>query len=139
MSETLARRELRITRVFDAPRDRVWRMWTDADRLATWWGKRGWNTPPGGAIVDARPGGTFRVRSIAEDDGREMVTEAVFREVLAPERLVFADAGGGVATVMLTDLGDGRTEMRFHTTVHASRAAEGGMRSAFDRLAEQLA
>ena len=85
------------------------------------------------------PGGTFRVRSIAEDDGREMVTEAVFREVLAPERLVFADAGGGVATVMLTDLGDGRTQMRFHTTVHASRTAEAGMRSAFDRLAEQLA
>ena len=130
-------REITITRVFDAPRERVWQAWTDPERLARWWGKRGWSTPLSSVTLDVRPGGVFRLNSISDEDGSEMPLETVYREVVEPERLAF-----GETTVILTDLGDGRTEMTFHTTVEMTdatrRSAEGGLASAFDRLAEQL-
>jgi uncharacterized protein YndB with AHSA1/START domain len=133
----MAAREITITRVFDAPRERVWQAWTEPERLARWWGKRGWSTPLSSITLDVRPGGVFRLNSVSDEDGREMPLDTVYREVVEPERLAF-----GEATVTLNDLGDGRTEMIFHTTVEMTdatrRAAEGGLASAFDRLAEQL-
>jgi uncharacterized protein YndB with AHSA1/START domain len=134
--------EITITRVYDAPRELVWKAWTEPERLAQWWGKRGWSTPLWSITLDVRPGGTFRLNSISDADGSEMPLDSVYREVVEPERLSFGDASAG-ATVTFTDLGDGRTEMTFRTTMHGSdelRArAEGGLASAFDRLAEQLA
>jgi uncharacterized protein YndB with AHSA1/START domain len=129
--------DITITRVFDAPRERVWAAWTDPARIAAWWGRRGWSTPPESVTLDVRPGGVFRLNSINDEDGREMPLETTYREVVEPERLAFGDA-----TVTFTDLGDGRTEMVFHTTAELSpdnlRAARGGLASAFDRLSEQL-
>jgi len=146
--EGLADREIRITRVFDASPELVWKAWTEPERIARWWGKRGWNTPVESVTMDVRPGGTFRLNSISEEDGSEMPVEAVYREVVEPERLSFGRPSGddgpgrGLAIVTLTDLGGGRTEMVFETTIHATeaihRAATGGLESAFDRLAEDL-
>jgi uncharacterized protein YndB with AHSA1/START domain len=137
MSETTTEREITITRVFHASREQVWKAWTEPAQLARWWGKRGWTTPLSSVTLDVRPGGVFRLNSISDDLGREMPLDTVYREVVEPERLAF-----GPATVTLTDLGDGRTEMVFHTTVDMTdatrRAAVGGLGSAFDRLAEQL-
>jgi uncharacterized protein YndB with AHSA1/START domain len=131
-------RPIAITRVYAAPRELVWKAWTEPDQLARWWGRRGWNTPPESVTMELRPGGAFRLNSISEADGSEMPQAFVYREIAAPHRLVFADAdGAGTATLTLTDLGDGRTEMTFETRVRGSRA-EAGLRSAFDRLAEQL-
>jgi uncharacterized protein YndB with AHSA1/START domain len=129
--------EITIRRVFDAPRERVWAAWTEPDRIAAWWGKRGWRTPPESVVLDVRPGGVFRLNSVNEADGREMPLDTTYREVVKPERLAFGDA-----TVTFTDLGDGRTEMVFHTTVEMTadtlRSARGGLASAFDRLSEHL-
>ena len=129
--------EIVVTRVFDAPRERVWRAWTEPSELARWWGKRGWSTPPESVTMDVRPGGEFSLLSVSGENGREMRLDTTYREVIEPERLVFGDA-----TVTFTDLGDGRTMMEFHTTTEMTdelrRQAEGGMASAFDRLAEQL-
>jgi uncharacterized protein YndB with AHSA1/START domain len=137
LTETATVHEITIRRVFDAPRELVWKAWTEPERLARWWGKRGWSTPLESITMDVRPGGTFRLNSVNDEDGREMPIDAVYREVIAPERLAF-----GEATVMLTDLGDGRTEMVFRTTLETSdqvrEQAEGGLASAFDRLAEGL-
>jgi uncharacterized protein YndB with AHSA1/START domain len=138
MSTSVAEaREITITRVFDAPRERVWRAWTEPAEIARWWGKRGWSTPPGSVTLDVRPGGVFRLNSVNDEDGREMPLDTVFHEVVEPERLVF-----GEATVTLTDLGDGRTEMIFRTTVDMTaemlRTATGGLASAFDRLTDHL-
>jgi uncharacterized protein YndB with AHSA1/START domain len=129
---------LSIVRVFDAPRDDVWRAWTEPERLATWWGKRGWSTPVSSITMDVRPGGAFRLNSINED-GREMPMDGVYREVVELERLVF-EGRGITSTVTFTDLGDGRTEMRFESTVatDVADAAAGGLASAFDRLEESL-
>src|SRR5437773_9992095 len=52
-------RELVLTRVFDAPREVVFRAWTDPERLAQWWGPRGFTNPR--CEWDARPGGAIRV------------------------------------------------------------------------------
>jgi uncharacterized protein YndB with AHSA1/START domain len=143
MTGTATLREITITRVFDAPRELVWKAWTEPGQIARWWGKRGWSTPPESVTLDVRPGGAFRLTSVNDEDGSEMPLDAVYREVVEPERLVFGHRGeAAVSTVTFTDLGDGRTEMTFRTTMLASdelRArAEAGLRSAFDRLAEQL-
>jgi uncharacterized protein YndB with AHSA1/START domain len=137
LTDTTTLHEITIRRVFDAPRALVWKAWTEPERLATWWGKRGWSTPLESITMEIRPGGTFRLTSVNDEDGREMPFETVYREVVAPERLAF-----GEATVTLTQLADGRTEMIFHTTLEAPDAvravAEGGLASAFDRLAEEV-
>jgi uncharacterized protein YndB with AHSA1/START domain len=148
MTEATAQ-EITITRIYDAPRELVWKAWTEPERIAQWWGKRGWSTPVWSVTLDVRPGGVFRLNSISDADGSEMPLDSVYREVVEPERLSFgpAPAGGDDgrtgATVTFTDLGDGRTEMTFQSTIHASDAlrarAEGGLNSAFDRLAEHLA
>jgi uncharacterized protein YndB with AHSA1/START domain len=130
-------REIVITRVYDAPREQVWKAWTEPRRLAEWWGKRGWNAVPSSIAMDVRPGGTFRVTTVSED-GAEMTNDGVYREVVEPERLVLEEPSGGLSTVVFTDLGDGRTEMRFSTTVRVTETARAGMDSAFDRLAEHL-
>jgi uncharacterized protein YndB with AHSA1/START domain len=128
-------RRISITRVFDAPREEVWRAWTEPERIAQWWGKRGWSTPVSSVELDVRPGGVFRLNSINDEDGREMPMDAVYTEVVEPERLGF-----GTSSVTFVDLGDGRTEMRFEATVSAEVAdvAAGGLASAFDRMEELL-
>ena len=148
MSEAATAREITITRVFDAPRELVWQAWTDPEHLARWWGPAGRTTPADSVTVDLRPGGTFRLSSIGDERGDDMVTLGTFREVVEPERLVFEEPaeeawhGGAVSTVTLTDLGDGRTELVLRSTVHTTDemrcTAEGGMNSALDRLAELL-
>lgn len=131
--------EIAITRVYDAPREELWRAWTQPERLAKWWGRRGWNTSA--VEMDVRPGGEFSLTSISEADGAEMSQRWVYREVVEPERLVFGKPGEhDEAAVTFTELGDGRTQMRFCTTISRElrdRAAV-GLASAFDRLAEHL-
>jgi len=149
MSEAVTAREITITRVFDAPRELVWQAWTDPGHLARWWGPPGRSTPVDSITVDLRPGGTFRLSSIDDERGDDVVTLGTFREVVEPERLVVEEAAedswhdGGVSEVMLTDLGDGRTEMRFRATIHTSDEmigiAETGILGAFDRLGEVVA
>ncbi|MEJ7656425.1 MAG: SRPBCC domain-containing protein [Thermoleophilaceae bacterium] len=142
MADAVSAQEITITRVLYAPREQVWRAWTEPEQLVRWWGPRGWTTPLETIAMDVRPGGTFRVTNVNDEDGVEMPQEAVYREVAEPERLV-VEGPHGVTAVTLTDLGDGRTEMVFHATIQTTdevrRAAEAGLASSFDRLAEQLA
>ena len=129
-----------ITRVFDAPREQVWRAWTEPERIATWWGRRGWSTPVSSVELDVRPGGVFRLNSINDEDGRQMPMHGVYLEVVEPERLVFAREDGSTSSVTFVDLGGGRTEMRFEAALSAAvpDAAAAGLASAFDRLEESL-
>ena len=143
MSDAVATHEIALSRVFAAPRERVWRAWTEPAQLASWWGKRGWRTPVASVVIDARPGGAFRLTSVCDADGSEMTLVAVFREVVPAERLVWGEDGGRIATVTFTDLGDGTTRVDLRTTIHGTGAlrdqAARGLASAWDRLAEQLA
>lgn len=148
MSDAATAREITVTRVFDAPRDAVWKAWTEPAQLAHWWGPRGWTTPESGVSVDLRVGGTMRVTSFSDEHGGEMTTVGTFTEVVEPERLSFDEASedswheGADSTVTFTDLGDGRTEMTLRSTIHTTdemaTRAEAGLRGALDRLEELL-
>jgi uncharacterized protein YndB with AHSA1/START domain len=149
MTETAAAREITITRVYDAPRELVWRAWTEPERLARWWGPPGWSTDAADVRMDVRAGGVFRVTSVSAEDGSEMTVDGVYREVDEPGRLVLEEDGdgawhdGAVSELTLTDLGDGRTEMAFRTTIRTTEEMAGharaGLGASFDRLAEHLA
>jgi uncharacterized protein YndB with AHSA1/START domain len=85
-----------ISREFDAPRELVFKAYTEAERLAKWWGPKGFTMKS--AKVDLRPGGTFHYGMVGPD-GSEMWGKFVYREITPPERMVFivsfSDENGG--------------------------------------------
>ena len=89
--------EFVITRTLDAPRDLVWKAWTEPDRLTRWFSPKGFTNLT--SRVDLRVGGTFHY-GLRMPDGGEMWGKFNYREVVPPERLVyvmhFSDAEGGV-------------------------------------------
>jgi uncharacterized protein YndB with AHSA1/START domain len=144
----MTRRQQTFTRVFDAPRELVWKAWTEPEQLARWWGPRGISTPLETIEVDLRPGGAFRMTMVSDTDGTEFPTEMEFREVVESERLVFAweaqrGLGAGQVTVTFKDLGDGRTKVSSHfdgfTTDEIMADAEVGWNGQLDKLGEWLA
>ena len=82
--------ELVIMRVFNAPRDIVWKAWTDPEQALLWWGPRDY--PATEVEMDVRPGGAWRGQLRSVEDRRVLTHHGVFREVVAPERLVFTFA-----------------------------------------------
>jgi uncharacterized protein YndB with AHSA1/START domain len=148
IAEHTAERELVITRVFDAPRSLVFRVWTDPEHLARWWGPKGFTTVS--CHMDVRPGGTW-FRKMRAPDGSEERRRGIYREILEPERLVFTyaseDAEGNPGhetsvTVTFADLG-GKTKLTLHQAVFESITArdahEGGWTGCLDRFADYLA
>ena len=85
-AEPQAIREVTLTRVIAAPRERVFRAWTDPKHMAQWWGPKGFTNPV--CEVDARPGGMIRIDRRAPV-GVDYPMDGVFHEVIEPERLVF--------------------------------------------------
>ena len=83
---TVKEKELVLTRVFNAPRERVWKAWTDPNQVAQWWGPAGFTNPR--CEVDVRPGGVLRI-DMRGPDGTVYPMSGVYREVVSPERLVF--------------------------------------------------
>jgi uncharacterized protein YndB with AHSA1/START domain len=147
--ETAAAEEgIKITRVFDAPRERVWQEWTEPERFADWFGGTASEVPLSSVAMDVRQGGSWRLTMHAARGEIQWTGE--YREVVEPERLVFTitDRPGEdlyeLVTVDLTDLGDGRTEMHFEqrggtlSPEQYERAGE-GWSSFFDRIDERLA
>jgi len=140
-------RVLTITRVFDASRDLVWKAWTDQEQAKHWWGPR--HHPSTHVEIDARVGGKWRIRLTGVETGRELWHGGVFREVVAPERLVFTfkwDEEGergeeNIVTITFAEEG-GKTRMTFQQSPFVSLEERdghtGGWTSAFDRLDETL-
>ena len=78
-----------LTRVLDAPRELVFKAWTDPKQVGRWWGPNGFTSPV--CEVDARAGGTIRI-DMRGPDGRVYPMRGVFRELVEPERIVFTSA-----------------------------------------------
>ena len=146
---TPTEREIRIEREFNAPRDRVFAVYTDPKLIPEWWGPRGTTT-----IVDqmdVRPGGSWRF-VMRNPDGSETGFRGTYREVTPPERIVQTFEWEGmpghvsVETATLQDLGD-RTRVTtvsiFHTTEERDgmlqSGMEGGLNETYARLDELLA
>src|SRR5436853_2891112 len=82
-------RELTLTRVLDAPRELVFRMWTDPQHVAKWWGPTGFTNPV--CEMDVRPGGALRIVMRAPD-GADYPMIGTYGEVTPPERLAFTNS-----------------------------------------------
>jgi len=78
---------LNLRRIFKAPREKVFRAWTDPEELKTWWGPEGYATPS--AEVDLRVGGKYRLGMMKLPDGELFYLAGIYREVRPPERLVY--------------------------------------------------
>jgi uncharacterized protein YndB with AHSA1/START domain len=135
-------------RVFDAPRERVWREFTEPDRFADWFGGALGEVPPSSVAMDLRVGGAWRLKMRMRDG--EVSWHGEYRELVEPERIVFTlsdrpprDTGHALVIVELVEVGEGRTEMRFEQRGSLSpaqtSAARYGWSRFFDRLAERLA
>jgi uncharacterized protein YndB with AHSA1/START domain len=86
--------ELRITRVFDAPRAAVYRAFVDPDQLASWFGPVGWSVPRDSVSVDAVTGGHQRLTMVNDEDpAQRSPVDATFAEVVENELLVGEAAG----------------------------------------------
>jgi uncharacterized protein YndB with AHSA1/START domain len=107
-----AAKEFVISRSFDAPRDLVWTAWTQGERLAQWWGPKGCKIRI--VKLEPRPGGIFHYAMEFPKPqpflkgGKEMWGRFVYREVTAPERIVFinsfSDATAGVTRAPFSDI-----------------------------------
>ncbi|HEX8273850.1 MAG TPA: SRPBCC family protein [Longimicrobiaceae bacterium] len=140
--------EVTITRVFDAPRTRLWAMWTDPAHVPHWMlGPDGWTMPV--CEIDLRPGGSWRF-AWRRADGTGMEMSGEFLEVEPPLRLVQTERWGGdwpeTTNTLLLDEADGRTTMT-HTMLFPSREARDaalgtgmndGTTVSFDRLDDYL-
>jgi uncharacterized protein YndB with AHSA1/START domain len=157
---TSTKQELVIERVFDAPRELVWRAWTEPDLFMRWWGPKGFTTPH--CEIDLRVGGRL-LNCMRSPEGQDYWSTGVYREIVPLERIVctdsFADEKGNVVpathygmtadiplemlvTVTFEDL-DGKTRMTLrHEGLPAGEMREGagtGWSESFDKLAEVLA
>ena len=148
----LGERELVMTRVFDRPREIVFKAWTDPKRVAEWWAPQRFTTPV--CEVDARPGGAIRIH-MRGPDGTVYPMRGAYREVVAPERLVFTSLVvddddnpmlDGLTSVAFEDEA-GKTKLTLQARAVAVVAPavmyldgmEAGWTGSLDRLAEELA
>ena len=157
--------EFAITRIFDAPRELVWKAFTEPERLNQWWGPKGFTTRV--RSIDIRPGGLFRY-SQRTADGKEMWGKWVYCEIVPPERIVsivsFSDEAGNsirhpfapdwplemLSTATLTEH-NGKTTLTIEASAHRATelerktfeaghdSMEQGFTGTLDRLAEYLA
>jgi uncharacterized protein YndB with AHSA1/START domain len=138
-----------MTRIFRAPRELVWKEWVEPERFADWFGGSESEIPLSTVSMDVRPGGAWQATMFAGPERHEIHWRGEYREVVEPERLVltFCDQPDDdlyeLVTVVLTDLGDGRTEMLFEQRgqlpLEQYERAESGWSSFFDRMADRLA
>jgi uncharacterized protein YndB with AHSA1/START domain len=84
-------REIVISREFDAPREMVWKAFTDPTQVVQWWGPNGFTTTI--HEMDVRPGGRWR-HTMHGPDGTNYSNASVFKEVVKPERIVYSHGGG---------------------------------------------
>lgn len=150
LAEPVTEREVIITRVLNAPRELVWKAWTDPHHVAQWWGPKGFVSV--GCEMDLHVGGVFQL-GLRAPDGAIYSCRGTYREIVAPERIVYEGAsdeshpcGSGLpprAIVTVTfDEHDGRTTLTLRTLLAsaADRAAavrEGyveGWTSSLERL-----
>jgi len=151
--------ELTITRVFDAPREKVWKAWTDPEEVKKWWGPKYFTAPV--SKIDLRVGGKY-LSCMRGPDGKDYWSTGVYREIVPLERLVvtdsFADEKGNVVpashygmagdfplellvTVTFEELGSKTKMVLRHEGIPEGimrEMTETGWSESFDKLAEHI-
>ena len=153
MSATTPDTELVVTRIFNAPREAVYRAFTDPDQLAAWFGPVGYSVPRETVDQDIRVGGYQRFTMVNDEDPTQASpVDATFTEVVENELLVGEERwegvqglqDGGVMAVRLEfhDQGDGTTRLELRQgpyTVKFKEMASMGWESSFTKLDALLA
>jgi uncharacterized protein YndB with AHSA1/START domain len=120
MSTITAERTVTLTRVIDAPRELVFRLWTEPKHMAAWWGPRCFDNPV--CELDVRPGGAIRIH-MRGPDGTVYPMTGTFREIMPPRRLVFEavaeDQAGNALLRSLTVVTFAEEGDKTKLTVHA--------------------
>jgi uncharacterized protein YndB with AHSA1/START domain len=145
-------REMVISRVVDAPRELVWKVWTEPEHVAKWWGPNGFSTTI--EVMDVRPGGEWK-HTMRGPDGTNYPNHSKFIEVVKPERIVMEHGGhreggtsvGFLATWTFEVVGPKQTKVTMHglfptaeerdRVIREFGALEGG-KQCLARLAEYL-
>ncbi len=146
-----------ITRVFDAPRELVWKAWTDPKYVSQWWGPKDFTAPV--CTIDFRVGGKALI-SMKSPDGQEFFNGIEYIEIVPFEKIVslmyFADAEGNRIdpaqmgyehevvegahdTTLFEDLGDGKTKLTFIGNEPMKDAAESGQLEGWNQILDKLA
>ena len=141
-----ADREIAATRLFQAPRKLVFKMWTDREHISNWWGPRGFTTTT--SEMDVRPEGVWRF-VMHGPDGRDYPNEIVYREIVGPERISYSHVSAPPfeTTVTFVEKGTGtevtaRTEFEsaeLRNRVARDHGAGAGLQQTLARLDEEVA
>jgi uncharacterized protein YndB with AHSA1/START domain len=146
---------LKVERVFAAPRDLVFKAWSEVDRLAQWWGPTGWTLPV--CTVDFRPGGVWHY-CMQGPGGEQSWGKAVYSEIVPGQRIVYTDSfsdeagnsvpGMPVMTISVDFFDEGgKTRVVSYAKFASKDELEGllqmgvveGVKQTWDRLEEYLA
>jgi uncharacterized protein YndB with AHSA1/START domain len=147
MTEThAANQQVLITRIFDAPRELVFRAWTDADHVAQWFGPEHFETPRDRVVIDLRVGGRFELTMVQKGSGAEFPVRYEIAELDPPRLLVLTsepmpEAGMHEGTITRIELHDheGRTRMTMTDGAYTEAAhAEAGWHAALAKLERVL-
>ena len=146
-----------VTRVFDAPRELVWKAWTDPKYAKQWWGPKGFTVPA--YETDFRVGGKFLV-CMKSPEGQEFWNGGEYHEIVPNEKIVlsmhFADAQGNKVqpehygieheaidgardTVLFEDLGNGQTKLTFIGNETREEALKSGQAEGWNQILEKFA
>jgi uncharacterized protein YndB with AHSA1/START domain len=146
-----------ITRIFDAPRELVWKAWTDPQYVMQWWGPKGFTAPV--CKIDFRVGGKF-LCCMRSPDGQEGWNAGEYHEIVPYERIVssmyFSDPDGnkidpaqlGIEheaiedardVTLFEDLGDGRTKLTFIGNEPMESAKNSGQLEGWNQILDKLA
>jgi uncharacterized protein YndB with AHSA1/START domain len=132
--------EFVMSRVLDAPRELVWRAFTEPAHLRQWWGPKGFEVLH--CQVDLRPGGRFHYQ-LRAPNGQEMWGRFIYREIVPPERLVyivsFSDPQGGVTRHPWSPSWPLHTLGTLTFAEHAGRTTLTLRWTAYEATAEELA
>jgi uncharacterized protein YndB with AHSA1/START domain len=138
-----------ITRIFEAPRETVFRAWTDPDQVAAWYGPEHFDTPRERIRIDLRVGGRYELTMVQRDGGAEFAIGYEILELVEPELIVLRsdpmpEVGMHEPTVLRVEFYDHGAKTRMTLTDSpyppAGRGhAEAGYNAAFDKLATLVA
>jgi uncharacterized protein YndB with AHSA1/START domain len=135
--------EVLITRIFDAPREEVFRAWTDPDEVARWYGPEHFDSPREKINIDLRVGGRYEITMVRRDNGQEFPAFYEIVELVEPELLVlrsdpmpeYGMPDPIFTRVELHDHGD-KTRMTLSDGPYPEAGqAEAGWSQSFDKLA----
>jgi uncharacterized protein YndB with AHSA1/START domain len=146
-----------ITRIFDAPRELVWKAWTDPQYVMQWWGPKGFTSPV--CKMDFREGGKY-LCCMKSPDGQEFWNAGEYHEIVPIEKIVssmyFADSEGNKVepetlgiehesienaydTALFEDLGNGKTKLTFIGNEPMESAVNSGQVEGWNQILDKVA